>query len=105
MVSLFPLRVPLTGIGSFSSGPTQPVTTSPVCFNDALPVITPPDVEIVTRQLPVTSAARDGPTKGTSNNIHSNPSRSIMHAPPRGLVRKPRGKVHLSSSSFRPTLP
>jgi hypothetical protein len=54
---------------------------SPVSFNDALPVITPSDVEIVTRQPPVTSAARAGAINDVNNNILSNPSRSIMHAP------------------------
>src|SRR5260370_9603384 len=99
MVSLFPLRTPLTGLGSFSSGPTQPVTLSAVCFNDALPVISPPDVEILTRQFPVTSAAQAGATNDANNNILRNPSRSIMHRPPRALVRKLRGKVHRRSQT------
>src|SRR5260370_3420807 len=97
MVSLFLLRTPLTGIGSFSSGPTQPVTLSAVCFNDALPVISPPDVEILTRQFPVTSAAQAGATNDANNNILRTRSRSIMHRPPRGLVRKLRVKVHSMS--------
>jgi hypothetical protein len=58
MVTCFPSMVPVTGMGSFSLGPTQPVIVSPVCFSDALPVIVLLDVEIVTCQFPVTSAAK-----------------------------------------------
>ena len=76
MVSLVPLRSPVTGIGSVSSGPTHPVTLSPVCFSDALPFIAPSYIEIVISQFPVTSTARA--TNGANNNILSNPSRLIM---------------------------
>src|SRR5580704_255028 len=94
MVSLSPLRIPVIGIGSFSLGPTQPVTLSPACLSDALPVIVPSLVEIVTLQAPVTSAARAGATNSANNNTPSSPSRSSMRAPPWGVVRKPSGKVH-----------
>ncbi len=82
MVSLFPLRIPVTGIGSFSLGPTHPVTMLPFCFNDAFPVIVPSDVEIVTRQVPVTSRALARATNGVTNNMLSSPRRSIMRVAP-----------------------
>src|SRR5262249_36762599 len=39
IVRVLPSTTPLIGIGSFSLGPTQPVTLSPDCLNDALPII------------------------------------------------------------------
>jgi hypothetical protein len=59
MVSLFSLRIPSMGIGSFSLGPTHPVTTSPASLNDAMPDIVPSGVEIVTRQVPATEMLVD----------------------------------------------
>src|SRR5262249_141397 len=92
--SFFPFRVPLIGIGSFSLGPTQPVTFSPARFNNALPVIVPSDAEIVTRQLPETSAARAGAANEATNNTLNKPSRSIHMFLLAVNRRKPRSKVH-----------
>src|SRR5260370_41587233 len=88
MVGLFGLMIPARGRGLFSLGPTPPVTGWPVCLNDALPVIAPSGVEIVTRQVPVTSAARTGATDSANNNMLNNASRSIIASPCR-QVRDP----------------
>src|SRR5207245_10567196 len=57
-------------------------------------VIGPSAHETVISKVSLTSAARHGATNGANNNILSNPSRSIMHASPRRLIRKPPWKVH-----------
>jgi hypothetical protein len=82
----------VTGIGSFSSGPTQPVTFLSACFNEALPVMVPSGVEIVTRQFPVTSTG-EATTGGRSQHQRTQQSQSVHQHPRPRLVRRRQAKV------------
>jgi hypothetical protein len=103
MVSFLPLTVPVTGIGSFSLGPTQPVTVLPVCFSEAFPVIVPSDVEIVTCQFPVTSADQTRADDASNSPVSS--KTRIFIASPSSTIRKRYGRGSLCRLEFLASMP